>query len=161
MLAHVAEKGPGMRTEMNQQAHALTKDLPEPFKAEWTGGGGIHMHHKFVVRAHIQRGQQQFGKPAQAQVSTGPGGGVPGGTPWLREAAQREQQRTHVFPDRAQRPNRGDQNAFALKTLGTMDGASVYRLKKVDAWRASLAACRTLPHVGMPRRRAPYPPAAT
>jgi phosphatidylserine/phosphatidylglycerophosphate/cardiolipin synthase-like enzyme len=28
---------------------ALTKDLPEPFKAEWTGGGGIHMHHKFVV----------------------------------------------------------------------------------------------------------------
>src|SRR5262245_44025022 len=28
---------------------ALTKNLPEPFKAEWTGGGGIHMHHKFVI----------------------------------------------------------------------------------------------------------------
>jgi len=28
---------------------ALTKNLPEPFKSEWTGGGGIHMHHKFVV----------------------------------------------------------------------------------------------------------------
>lgn len=28
---------------------ALEKDLPEPFKAEWKGGGGIHMHHKFVV----------------------------------------------------------------------------------------------------------------
>src|SRR5262249_28975235 len=28
---------------------ALTKDLPEPFKAERTGGGGIHMHNKFVA----------------------------------------------------------------------------------------------------------------
>lgn len=28
---------------------ALTKNLPEPFKSEWAGGGGIHMHHKFVV----------------------------------------------------------------------------------------------------------------
>lgn len=28
---------------------ALTKNLPEPFKSEWTGGGGIHMHHKFVI----------------------------------------------------------------------------------------------------------------
>lgn len=28
---------------------ALTKNLPEPFKSEWTGGGGIHMHHKFVL----------------------------------------------------------------------------------------------------------------
>jgi phosphatidylserine/phosphatidylglycerophosphate/cardiolipin synthase-like enzyme len=28
---------------------ALTKNMPEPFKAEWTGGGGIHMHHKFVI----------------------------------------------------------------------------------------------------------------
>jgi PLD-like domain len=28
---------------------SLTKNLPEPFKSEWTGGGGIHMHHKFVV----------------------------------------------------------------------------------------------------------------
>lgn len=28
---------------------ALEKDLPEPFLSEWKGGGGIHMHHKFVV----------------------------------------------------------------------------------------------------------------
>jgi phosphatidylserine/phosphatidylglycerophosphate/cardiolipin synthase-like enzyme len=28
---------------------ALTKNLPEPFKSEPTGGGGIRMHHKFVV----------------------------------------------------------------------------------------------------------------
>ena len=28
---------------------ALEKDLPEPFKSEWKGGGGIRMHHKFVV----------------------------------------------------------------------------------------------------------------
>jgi phosphatidylserine/phosphatidylglycerophosphate/cardiolipin synthase-like enzyme len=28
---------------------ALEKDQPEPFKAEWAGGGSIRMHHKFVV----------------------------------------------------------------------------------------------------------------
>jgi len=28
---------------------ALSKNLPEPFKSEPTGGGGIRMHHKFVV----------------------------------------------------------------------------------------------------------------
>jgi hypothetical protein len=28
---------------------ALTKNLPEPFKSEPTGGSGIRMHHKFVV----------------------------------------------------------------------------------------------------------------
>ncbi|HBC45713.1 MAG TPA: hypothetical protein DCZ43_01565 [candidate division Zixibacteria bacterium] len=28
---------------------ALSDDLPEPFKSEPTGGGGIRMHHKFVV----------------------------------------------------------------------------------------------------------------
>ena len=28
---------------------ALTKNLPLPFKAEPTGGGGVRMHHKFVV----------------------------------------------------------------------------------------------------------------
>jgi hypothetical protein len=27
----------------------ISKDLPEPFKSEPTGGGGIRMHHKFVV----------------------------------------------------------------------------------------------------------------
>jgi len=28
---------------------ALSKDLPEPFKSEPTGGSGVRMHHKFVV----------------------------------------------------------------------------------------------------------------
>src|SRR5204863_8082901 len=28
---------------------ALEKDVPEPFKSEPTGGGGVRMHHKFVV----------------------------------------------------------------------------------------------------------------
>ncbi len=28
---------------------ALTKDVPEPFKSEATGGTGIRMHHKFLV----------------------------------------------------------------------------------------------------------------
>ena len=27
----------------------LAKHLPEPFKVEWSGGSGIHEHHKFVV----------------------------------------------------------------------------------------------------------------
>jgi phosphatidylserine/phosphatidylglycerophosphate/cardiolipin synthase-like enzyme len=31
------------------QPDALSKNVPEPFKAEPTGGGGTRMHHKFVV----------------------------------------------------------------------------------------------------------------
>src|SRR6185503_6675948 len=31
------------------QPAALTKNVPEPFKSEPTGGGGTRMHHKFVV----------------------------------------------------------------------------------------------------------------
>jgi hypothetical protein len=27
----------------------LSANTPEPFKSEWSGGGGIHIHHKFVV----------------------------------------------------------------------------------------------------------------
>ena len=27
----------------------LSKNAPEPFKSEWSGGAGIHQHHKFVV----------------------------------------------------------------------------------------------------------------
>ncbi|HEY3884432.1 MAG TPA: phospholipase D-like domain-containing protein [Vicinamibacterales bacterium] len=27
----------------------LAKDTPEPFRSEWSGGAGIHEHHKFVV----------------------------------------------------------------------------------------------------------------
>ncbi|MEO8436094.1 MAG: phospholipase D-like domain-containing protein [Pyrinomonadaceae bacterium] len=27
----------------------LAKNAPEPFKSEWSGGGGINIHHKFVV----------------------------------------------------------------------------------------------------------------
>jgi PLD-like domain len=28
---------------------ALKSRLPEPFKSEWPGGSGVHMHHKFVI----------------------------------------------------------------------------------------------------------------
>lgn len=28
---------------------ALKKDLPPPFRAEWPGGSGVRMHHKFVI----------------------------------------------------------------------------------------------------------------
>jgi phosphatidylserine/phosphatidylglycerophosphate/cardiolipin synthase-like enzyme len=28
---------------------ALTADLPPPFHAEWSGGSGVRMHHKFVI----------------------------------------------------------------------------------------------------------------
>jgi hypothetical protein len=27
----------------------LSKNAPQPFKREWSGGGGINVHHKFVV----------------------------------------------------------------------------------------------------------------
>ena len=27
----------------------MAKNAPEPFKSEWSGGKGIHEHHKFVV----------------------------------------------------------------------------------------------------------------
>ena len=40
----------------------LAKNAPEPFKSEWSGGKGIHEHHKFVVT--------DFNLPA-AKVFTG------------------------------------------------------------------------------------------
>ena len=49
---------------------ALAKNLPEPFHAEVTGGGGIRMHHKFVVidfdkpTARVYLGSYNFSNPA-------------------------------------------------------------------------------------------------
>jgi phosphatidylserine/phosphatidylglycerophosphate/cardiolipin synthase-like enzyme len=50
---------------------ALTgKDVPEPFRSEPAGGGGIRMHHKFVVldfdrpTARVWLGSYNFSKPA-------------------------------------------------------------------------------------------------
>ena len=49
---------------------ALTKDVPEPFKSEPTGGSGIRMHHKFVVidfdqpTARVYLGSFNFSKTA-------------------------------------------------------------------------------------------------
>jgi phosphatidylserine/phosphatidylglycerophosphate/cardiolipin synthase-like enzyme len=49
---------------------ALSKNLPEPFKSEPTGGGGIRMHHKFVVidfdkpTARVYLGSYNFSVPA-------------------------------------------------------------------------------------------------
>jgi hypothetical protein len=49
---------------------ALSKNLPPPFKAEPTGGGGIRMHHKFVVidfdkpTARVYLGSHNFSSPA-------------------------------------------------------------------------------------------------
>ncbi len=54
---------------------ALSKNLPEPFKSEPTGGGGIRMHHKFVVidfdkpTARVYLGSYNFSQPAD--VSNG------------------------------------------------------------------------------------------
>ncbi|MEO8062403.1 MAG: phospholipase D-like domain-containing protein [Pseudomonadota bacterium] len=51
-------------------AAALTKDLPLPFKKEPTGGGGLRMHHKFVVidfdkpSARVYLGSYNFSSPA-------------------------------------------------------------------------------------------------
>ena len=49
---------------------ALTKNVPKPFSAEPTGGGGIRMHHKFVVidfdkpSARVYLGSYNFSSPA-------------------------------------------------------------------------------------------------
>lgn len=51
----------------------LTGDLPEPFRSEPVGGGGIRMHHKFVVinlgepDARVWLGSYNFSKPADRQ----------------------------------------------------------------------------------------------
>jgi len=52
---------------------ALTKNLPQPFKAEPTGGAGVRMHHKFVVidfdkpTARVYMGSYNFSKPADLE----------------------------------------------------------------------------------------------
>lgn len=52
---------------------ALTKGLPNPFKAEPTGGGGIRMHHKFTVidfdkpTARVYLGSYNFSTPADVR----------------------------------------------------------------------------------------------
>ncbi len=52
---------------------ALTKGLPEPFKSEPTGGGGVRMHHKFVVidfdkpTARVYLGSYNFSNPADTK----------------------------------------------------------------------------------------------
>jgi phosphatidylserine/phosphatidylglycerophosphate/cardiolipin synthase-like enzyme len=49
---------------------ALTKNVPKPFSAEPTGGGGIRMHHKFLVidfdkpTARVYLGSYNFSSPA-------------------------------------------------------------------------------------------------
>ena len=49
---------------------ALRKNVPEPFSAEPTGGGGIRMHHKFIVidfdkpTARVYLGSYNFSSPA-------------------------------------------------------------------------------------------------
>lgn len=49
---------------------ALSKNLPEPFKSEPTGGSGIRMHHKFLVidfdkpTARVYLGSYNFSVPA-------------------------------------------------------------------------------------------------
>lgn len=52
---------------------ALSKNLPEPFKSEPTGGGGIRMHHKFLVidfdkpTARVYLGSYNFSVPADVK----------------------------------------------------------------------------------------------
>jgi phosphatidylserine/phosphatidylglycerophosphate/cardiolipin synthase-like enzyme len=51
-------------------AAALTKNVPKPFSAEPTGGGGIRMHHKFVIidfdkpTSRVYLGSYNFSRPA-------------------------------------------------------------------------------------------------
>jgi phosphatidylserine/phosphatidylglycerophosphate/cardiolipin synthase-like enzyme len=52
---------------------ALTKNVPEPFSKEPTGGGGIRMHHKFLVidfdkpTARVYLGSYNFSDPADTK----------------------------------------------------------------------------------------------
>ncbi|MGA2623364.1 MAG: phospholipase D-like domain-containing protein [Bacteroidota bacterium] len=52
---------------------ALSKNLPEPFRSEPTGGGGIRMHHKFLVMdfdkptARVYLGSYNFSVPADTK----------------------------------------------------------------------------------------------
>jgi phosphatidylserine/phosphatidylglycerophosphate/cardiolipin synthase-like enzyme len=52
---------------------ALTKDVPKPFSVEPTGGGGIRMHHKFVIidfdkpTARVYLGSYNFSSPADTK----------------------------------------------------------------------------------------------
>ena len=52
---------------------ALSKNLPEPFKSEPTGGSGIRMHHKFLVvdfdkpTARVYLGSYNFSVPADTE----------------------------------------------------------------------------------------------
>ena len=52
---------------------ALSKNVPEPFSAEPTGGGGIRMHHKFLVidfdkpTARVYLGSYNFSSPADVK----------------------------------------------------------------------------------------------
>jgi phosphatidylserine/phosphatidylglycerophosphate/cardiolipin synthase-like enzyme len=54
-------------------ATALSENLPEPFKAEPTGGGGTRMHHKFLVidfnqpTARVYLGSYNFSAPADTK----------------------------------------------------------------------------------------------
>jgi hypothetical protein len=49
---------------------ALTENIPEPFRSEPTGGGGVRMHHKFIVidfdkpTARVYLGSYNFSSPA-------------------------------------------------------------------------------------------------
>jgi phosphatidylserine/phosphatidylglycerophosphate/cardiolipin synthase-like enzyme len=52
---------------------ALTKNVPKPFSTEPTGGGGIRMHHKFVIidfdkpTARVYLGSYNFSSPADTK----------------------------------------------------------------------------------------------
>jgi phosphatidylserine/phosphatidylglycerophosphate/cardiolipin synthase-like enzyme len=55
------------------QPAALSKNIPQPFKSEPTGGGGTRMHHKFVVidfdqpTARVYMGSYNFSQAADVQ----------------------------------------------------------------------------------------------
>lgn len=59
--------------EVPVYASALTKNLPQPFKSEPSGGGGVRMHHKFIVidfdkpTARVYLGSYNFSDPADTK----------------------------------------------------------------------------------------------
>ena len=72
-LERLVQKPDGKVTPVHPAA--LTKNVPEPFKSEPTGGGGNRMHHKFIVidfdkpTARVYMGSYNFS--SAADISNG------------------------------------------------------------------------------------------
>src|SRR5262249_56611674 len=78
---------------------ALTKNVPAPFKQEFPGGKGMHIHDKFVVVDFNTSNPTVF--TGSSNLAAGGGQGDGGSPPMIREAAN-----PHHFPHQSAGPLR-------------------------------------------------------